>query len=521
MFDAENLKVIKVLKQTERQKISLVEDNGGIKYLRRDINEDKREIYKSLKNIDHPNIPKIFYVDLTDHTTVIEQYIDGTPLSEYIEKDIKFSGKQIKSVSVQLLSALEAIHKQKIIHRDIKPENVLIDKFNNVYLIDFEIARIERNELKKDTDTMGTFGYAPIEQFGMMPTDAKTDIYAFGMTVKALLKFSGVKGYFRKIAEKCTRLDPSQRYKDATAVKKAFKLNSYRYMLLFAIPLILAVCICLYAIPHKQIEENIVLNQEAIDTPEQNDETQTTIEEKEQVKKEENNPVKPEQKEVASPKEESKTNNESSAEIEDGNFSGFAVGTLEAEYCKPGNTVSTGIFNTDEPYEHLIFVEDMNKKGKIKFGKSNSHVNADITLNNGVLSISLDDGKGHTFNNSFMYDGTSEYIKFDGVNLRKNADIICHDFDSDGYTELLFGINECNVNVYNKHVDQVSNYAVAWCIRYDEERGFVLCDGQMFNRYGAFMINSRFNSALHLSWQYPGDIMYYDLMDDMIVSYSS
>ena len=513
MFDVQNLKEIKILKQTERQKISLVEDNNGIKYLRRDINEDKREIYKSLSNIDHPNIPKIFCVDLTDHTVVIEQYIDGTPLSEYIEKDIKFNRKQIKSIAVKLLSALEAIHRQNIIHRDIKPENVLIDKCNNVYLIDYDIARIERNQLKKDTDTMGTFGYAPIEQFGMMPTDAKTDIYAFGMTLKALLKFSEVKGYLHKIAEKCTRLDPSQRYRDAAAVKKALKLNSVKYVSLCAVLLVLGGCICLYAIPDKQIEETIVPDQDTIDIQE--------YAEKEQVKTEDNKPVKSEEKTVASRKDDPKTSNELAEEIEDGIFSGFAVGTLEAEYCKPGNTVSTGIFNTDDPYEHLIFVEDMNKKGKIKFGKSNSYVDADITLNNGVLSVSLDDGKGHTFNDSFMYDGTSGYVKFDDGNLRKNADIICHDFDWDGYTELLFGVNECNVNVYNKYVEQVSNYSVAWCIRYDEERGFVLCKGKMFNRYGAFTINSRFNSALHLTWQYPGDIMYYDLIDDMIVSYSS
>lgn len=513
MLKEEELKEIKTIKQNERQIITLVEDADGTKYLRRDISEDKREIYKALSNINHPNITKIYYVGLTDHTTVIEQYIDGTTLAECIEKNIKFTKKQIKSIVKQLLSALEAIHREKIIHRDIKPENVLIDKFNNVYLIDFDIARIERNELKKDTDTMGTFGYAPIEQFGMMPTDAKTDIYAFGMTLKSLLKFSGVKGYFHKIAEKCTRLDPSQRYKDASAVKKALTLNSFKYMSLCAVLLVLVGCICLYTITDKQIEESVVLNQDTIDVQEN--------EEKEQAKTEDNKPVKSEEKTVDSSKDAPKMSNESSAEIEDGNFYGFAVGTLEAEYCKPGNTVSTGVFNTDEPYEHLIFVEDMNKKGKIKFGKSNSYINADVTLNNGVLSISLDDGKGHTFNESFMYDGVSEYIKFDGGNLRKNADIICHDFDWDGYTELLFGVNECNVNVYNKYVEQVSNYSVAWCIRYDEERGFVLCDGEMFNKYGAFMINSRFNSALHLTWQYPGDIMYYDLIDDMIVSYSS
>ena len=73
-------------------------------------------------------------------------------------------------------------------------QNILINKDFHVWLIDYDIARIYRPEIRQDTEIHGTFGYAPIEQYGMMPTDFKTDIYAFGVTLSMLLEHSGIKG---------------------------------------------------------------------------------------------------------------------------------------------------------------------------------------------------------------------------------------------------------------------------------------------------------------------------------------
>ena len=55
------------------------------------------------------------------------------------------------------------------------------------------------------------------------------------------------------------------------------------------------------------------------------------------------------------------------------------------------------------PWEHLIFIDDMNKTGKLKPGENDTVVDADITLNNGNLSVKLNDRNGNTFNHQFQF----------------------------------------------------------------------------------------------------------------------
>ena len=191
------------IKEDERKKITEVYyPETHNRYIQRRMHDDKREIYQTLKNIKHPNIPKIYNIEFDSDTIVTEEYVDGTKLSTLIENGTKFTKSEIKSITKQLVSAMAELHKFNIIHRDIKPDNIIIDKSNHLWLIDYDIARMWREEIRRDTEAMGTFGYAPIEQYGMMPTDFKTDIYAFGVTLMQVLECSEKRGRLYKIAEK-------------------------------------------------------------------------------------------------------------------------------------------------------------------------------------------------------------------------------------------------------------------------------------------------------------------------------
>lgn len=470
MFDINSVKEAGTIKQSERQTLFLTEGPDGKRYLKRVIKSDKREIYKTLEKINHENIPKIYYIGFDSDTIVIEEYIEGISLSDYMVQEKKLSKKQIFSISDQLLSALDKLHECDIIHKDVKPDNILVDESNHIWLTDYDIARIYRKEVRQDTETIGTFGYAPIEQFGMMPTDFKTDIYAFGVTVNTLLEYASIKGFLYKISEKCRKLDPLQRYKDVKAVKRALLFNRFKYPLMFFSVAVLAVILFLGNITLK--------NEQSALFPE-------TVE-------------------------------ESTEEAFETTFHGFIEGENESEYQNFEYYSNVCIFNMQSPWEHLIFVDDMTKSGKLKLGKNETVIDAEITLHDGQISLALSDRKGHSFNQRFQFDGQYEYPKNYTDELRKNADLICFDFNGDGGTELLIGLNEGVIGTAGNQFCSNVNYCIAWCVKYDEQTGFSLCEGEMFAKGNSFWINETIRK-LNVPWEDIGEVTGYRMEDNKII----
>ncbi|RRD96503.1 serine/threonine protein kinase [Clostridiales bacterium COT073_COT-073] len=142
-----------------------------------------------MKALDHQALPRI--VDIIDNGItiyVVMDYIEG----ESLDKILKTEGIQTEETVIawakQLCDALSYLHTQKppIIYRDMKPANVMLKPEGNIKIIDFGIAREYKEEGLADTTVLGTKGYAPPEQYTGQ-TDARSDIYALGMTMYHLL----------------------------------------------------------------------------------------------------------------------------------------------------------------------------------------------------------------------------------------------------------------------------------------------------------------------------------------------
>jgi serine/threonine protein kinase len=91
--------------------------------------------------------------------------------------------------TIQMARVLRYLHSQQppIIYRDLKPANVILTPEGAIKFIDFGVARTYKERKAKDTVAIGTFGYAPPEQYGKGQTDARSDIYTLGATLFHLL----------------------------------------------------------------------------------------------------------------------------------------------------------------------------------------------------------------------------------------------------------------------------------------------------------------------------------------------
>lgn len=144
-----------------------------------------------LGRLSHPNIVQVIdhFVE-NGYPFVVMEFVQGCTL----EAAVATSGGRLSEpealfVARQLCSALGYLHSQNppIIFRDLKPANVMVDGYQTIKLIDFGIARRYKRGSMQDTESFVSMGYAPPEQFGHGQTDARSDIYAFGVTLHHLL----------------------------------------------------------------------------------------------------------------------------------------------------------------------------------------------------------------------------------------------------------------------------------------------------------------------------------------------
>ena len=177
--------------------------------------------YRLLKGKDYPLIPRILHcVEDDGETVVVEEYVQGESLLDRIGRKAYLSEHEAESVLLQLCEGLVPIHEQGIIHRDIKPSNLILQSGYVIRLIDFDAARTFKEHSSEDTMYLGTKGYAPPEQFGYGQTDARSDIYAIGVTMRKSLPEEYC-GYLAPIFAKCMEIDPNRRYRDVQELRRA------------------------------------------------------------------------------------------------------------------------------------------------------------------------------------------------------------------------------------------------------------------------------------------------------------
>ena len=144
---------------------------------------------QSAASLSHPNIVSIYDVGCEDdmHYIVME-YVDGETLKEYIETQGVLKWQEAIRIALEICSAIEHAHKNKIIHRDIKPHNILLTKTGVVKVTDFGIARATTSStMTMAGKTIGSVHYISPEQARGGFVDEKSDLYSLGIVIYEML----------------------------------------------------------------------------------------------------------------------------------------------------------------------------------------------------------------------------------------------------------------------------------------------------------------------------------------------
>jgi serine/threonine protein kinase len=142
----------------------------------------RREI-KLMSSIQHDNIIQLLNAyENKRQIYIIMEYFEGITLLQFFRVNVfNLSMDLIKFIGLQLLRALDCLHRNGIAHRDVKPENILIDPLNGyIKLIDFGFATT--TSIKSDQNC-GTPNYMAPELLEKSPSYSadKVDVWAFGV----------------------------------------------------------------------------------------------------------------------------------------------------------------------------------------------------------------------------------------------------------------------------------------------------------------------------------------------------
>ncbi len=154
---------------------------------------------KLLASLNHPGIATLYsFEEISGRDVLTMELVEGSDLAARIASG-PLSLEEALPLSRQIAEALAAAHAKGIVHRDLKPANVKVTPDGRVKLLDFGIAKAVQ-AAPADThaatatasptlagEILGTPAYMSPEQARGEPVDARTDVWAFGCLLCAMV----------------------------------------------------------------------------------------------------------------------------------------------------------------------------------------------------------------------------------------------------------------------------------------------------------------------------------------------
>ncbi len=145
-----------------------------------------RQEARLLARLAHPNIVQVF--DLVEGESgmwMAMELVEGRSLADLLEERGALPVEELVELAVPMARAMAYAHASGVIHRDFKPDNVMLADGSVPKVMDFGIAKLARQapQLTQEGSILGSPAYMSPEQASGRTADARTDVYAFGVTL--------------------------------------------------------------------------------------------------------------------------------------------------------------------------------------------------------------------------------------------------------------------------------------------------------------------------------------------------
>jgi serine/threonine kinase 32 len=140
-----------------------------------------------LEEIEHPFVVNMRYAFQDDENCFfVLDLMTGGDLRFHLERKGCISESIVNFWTAELSSALNYLHRQKIIHRDIKPDNVLLDSIGHAHLTDFNVA-VHYSDRRNHSSVAGSMSYMAPQVVGKKGYSWQVDWWSLGIMAYELL----------------------------------------------------------------------------------------------------------------------------------------------------------------------------------------------------------------------------------------------------------------------------------------------------------------------------------------------
>jgi serine/threonine-protein kinase len=144
---------------------------------------------QAVMRLTHPDIVRLLGAGLEGSTGWLAmEPVPGCELGRYAHRARLLPEALVLGVGERIARALAHAHREGFVHRDLKPANVLVHLPGDVVkLADLGLARQATAESTRTGVMAGTPSYMAPEQLAGVAPDARSDLYALGVTLFQLL----------------------------------------------------------------------------------------------------------------------------------------------------------------------------------------------------------------------------------------------------------------------------------------------------------------------------------------------